>query len=71
MTANINEAVHKIKLVGGSNVRIVPMPGNDALNGLQTIEIRENGSWSSVGTGVTKRIAEDIISQATNRVILG
>lgn len=71
MTANINEAVQKIKKVGGTNARVTPMPGQDAINGLQQVEIHESGSWQAVVTGITRKMAEDIISQATNRVILG
>lgn len=70
MTANINEAVQKIRQVGGTNARVVPMDGH-GLDGLHYVEIRENGSWHAVVSGVTKKMAEDIISQATNRVILG
>lgn len=71
MTANVNEAVQKIKKVGGSNARIVPMAGQSVLDGLQCVEIREDGAWHAVVSGVTKKMAEDIVNQATNRVIFG
>lgn len=71
MTANINETVMKIKKVGGSNARVVPMNGQDAIGGLQQIEIREGNTWHAVLSGLTRKLAEDIISNATNKVILG
>jgi len=71
MVFNLNETVNKIKQVGSSNVRCVPMPGNDALNGNYQIEIYDGGSWRPLVTGVKKAMAEDIIKQALNRVILG
>jgi hypothetical protein len=66
MTANINEAIAKIKTVGKINTRIVTIT-----EGKCQIEIRENGDWTPIVTGVTSHTAEDIISQATNRVICG
>lgn len=71
MTANINEAVQKIKQVGVSNTRVVPMPGQSVVDGLHQVEIREGSAWRAVVTGVTKPMAESIVSQASNRVILG
>lgn len=70
MIANINEAIQKIKSIGSINTRIVPMEGQ-TITGSCQIEIKENGLWSPVVTGVTNKIAENIIAQATNRVILG
>lgn len=70
MIANINEAVESIKRVGGTNARIVPMPGQD-VNGKQQIEIHEGATWRPVVSGVSRKMAEDIIAQATNKVILG
>ena len=71
MTANINEAIQKIKQVGATNTRIVPMPGQTALDGKQQVEICEAGNWRAVVVGVTRKMAEDIVAQASNRVILG
>ncbi len=70
MVANINEAVEAIKKVGGTNARVVPMPGQD-VNGRQQVEIREGASWRAVVTGVSRKMAEDIIAQAVNRTICG
>jgi hypothetical protein len=47
------------------------MPNQDVNSGDYQIEIRANEIWSPIVTGVSKKIAEDIINQATNRVILG
>jgi len=71
MAVNVNEAIVKIKEAGSSNVRTVPMPGQNVNSGQYQIEINQAGTWVPVATGISKKIAEDIISQATNRVILG
>ncbi len=71
MIANINEAVEKIKKIGASNARIVPMPNENAVTGLHQIDIREGQSWVTVVSGITKSMGEDLVSQATNRTILG
>jgi uncharacterized metal-binding protein len=68
---NIHEAVQKIKKVGSSNVRVIPMDGQPALTGLHKIEIRDQGVWITIVEGVQKRMAEDIVTQAINKVILG
>ena len=70
MVLNINEAIAKIKAVGATNVRSVPMPGHTP-SGQYQVEIKENAVWVPIVTGLNKRMAEDIITQATNRVILG
>jgi hypothetical protein len=71
MAVNVNEAIEKIKKAGVANVRTVPMPGQNVNAGDYQIEINESGAWIPVATGISKKIAEDIVSQATNRVILG
>jgi hypothetical protein len=63
---NMNEAVQKIKSVGSTNARIISSP-----DGKAQIEVREGGAWNPLVSGITRKIAEDIMSQATNRVILG
>lgn len=67
---NLSEAVAKIKKVGSTNARAVPMPGKTIQQDHQ-IEIKENNNWTPILTGITKKMAEDLISQATNKVILG
>jgi hypothetical protein len=62
---NMNEAVTKIKQIGTANTRIIES------SGACSIEVYQDGKWDPLVVGVTKRIAEDIVSQATNRVILG
>ena len=68
---NISEAVQRIKKAGGTNVRSVPMAGQCVQSGLYVIEVLEGGSWLPVAEGMTKSTAENIITQATNRVICG
>ena len=68
---NINEAVQKIKRAGATNVRVVPMDGQSAISGMHKIEVKDQGTWFVVVEGIQKKMAEDIITQATNKVILG
>lgn len=70
MSANLNEANARIRKAGSRNVRTVPMPG-EKIDGQYQIEILEGGNWSVVLSGTTKKIAEDIVAAACNRVILG
>lgn len=67
---NINEAIQRIRQAGSKNVRCVPMAGQPVMDGDYQIEIL-NDTWSPIVTGVKKKIAEDLIAQATNKVILG
>lgn len=71
MTANVNEAVQKMKRCGVSKTRIVPMEGQSAHDGLHQVEINEGGTWSAVVSGITRTMAESLVAQAANRVILG
>jgi len=69
---NLNEATAKIKAAGANKVRIVPMSGQPAINGLHRIEVMsESGSWDAVVENLPKTAAESIVTQATNRVICG
>lgn len=70
MAIKVNEITEAVKKAGSSNTRVVPMAGS-GLDGLHQIEVKENGSWNSVASGLSKRMAEDLIQQATNRVLLG
>jgi hypothetical protein len=67
---NINEAVQKIKKVGVANVRVLPMEGQ-SFTGLHKIEIRDQGAWAIVLEGLEKCMAESLVRQAVNKVILG
>lgn len=70
MAININEAVQAIKKVGVTQTRVVPMAGQSAIDGKFQIEVNDGG-WRSVVSGITQKMAEDIVAQATNKVILG
>jgi endoglucanase Acf2 len=71
MSINVNEAVNKIKAVGLSNVRAVPMHDQNVQSGKYQIEIKNSNSWVVIAECPNKKIADDIISQAANNVILG
>jgi len=71
MPVNVNEAVNRIKAAGTTNVRSVPMQGQNVHSGSYQIEIKENNIWVVIAECPNKKIADDIISQATNNVILG
>lgn len=64
--ATVKEAVEKIRQVGLDNARITQLG-----NGKAKIEIKTKAGWVSVLSSVNSGIAEDILRQATNKVILG
>jgi len=68
---DISEAIIKIRNAGSAGVRNVPMKGENTLNGKYQIEILENGVWTAVACGMNRKMCEDVVSQALNRVILG
>ena len=63
----INEAVEKIKKAGPSNTQITPMSDSDRFK----IEINLGQGWATILTGLKRVMAEDVIRQASNRVLLG
>jgi hypothetical protein len=63
----LQEAVAKIRQVGITNVRISPISGDTK----HQIEIQENGSWIKILNPMEKNMAEDVLRQASNKVILG
>jgi hypothetical protein len=67
---NISEAITQIKAVGANSVRVVPMPSQN-VDGDHQIEINQDGKWTAIVVGVKRAMAEDIVRQATNRVLLG
>jgi hypothetical protein len=73
MAINVNEAVQKIKAKGAKNVRIVPMNGQSISGGDYQIELMETDSkiWQPLVSGIKKKMAEDLVNQAINKVILG
>jgi hypothetical protein len=47
------------------------MEGQNVQSGKYQIEVCENGTWVSIAECPNKTIADNIISQAVNNVILG
>lgn len=71
MSINVNDAVQAIKKVGAINTRISQMSG-ETLDGNHQIEVQSSpGIWQTVLVGIKKPLAESIVREATNRVILG
>lgn len=68
---NLSEAIQQIKTAGAKNVRVVPMSGQPVNTGLYMVEVRQGSNWVGIVDGVSKAVAEGIVSQAVNRVILG
>lgn len=68
---DVNGAIIAIRNAGASRVRILPMIGEDAINGNYQIEVNQNGGWAQVLTGVKKNMAEQMVTQALNRTICG
>lgn len=68
---SLTEAMQQIKTAGAKNVRVVPMPNQPAITGMHMIEVKNGGGWVGIVSGLSKTAAEDIVRQATNRVILG
>lgn len=66
---NITEAKNTIKSAGSNNVRVVPMPGQP-FDGDHQIEVKTD-SWHVVLSGLSKSMAEGLVREATNKVILG
>lgn len=66
MVGNITEATAKIRKVGSLNTRIV-----EGADKLCQVEVKENGAWTPVVVGLTKVLAENLVSQATKQVICG
>ena len=66
MATTIKEAVEKIRKVGLENVRKVP-----DTNGTVQLQIKINQQWCTIMENVIASSADDIIRQASNRVILG
>ncbi len=71
MAVNLNEAIASIKRAGVANVRSVPMPGQNYNVGMYQIEIKNGNDWAPIVEGIPRATAENIIAQATNRVICG
>ena len=68
---NLQEAIQQVKKAGPTRVRCTPMPGQNVNTGNYCVAINEGGTWRTVIDGLPKSTAEDIIRQATSRVLLG
>jgi hypothetical protein len=64
----MKEIIKQIKQAGADNTRISPDPVDKTKT---KIEIRTNNGWVTIKRGIPKGLAEDIIRQASSRVILG
>jgi len=67
---NLNEVTNRIKAAGRKNVRLIVMDGQDIATGDYKIEVFD-GQWITIAEGVKKNIAESMITQALNKIILG
>lgn len=63
----VQEAVQKIREHGIGNTRITPISGSDKVK----IEVKSNSHWVTVLKDITQPMAEDVMRQASSRVILG
>jgi hypothetical protein len=71
VSINLNETTAAIRKAGAVNVRVVPMKGQ-TIDGEHQIEIQNvPGTWQTILTGIKKPMAESIVRDATNRVLLG
>ena len=68
---DFSQIINQLKAAGIKNIRIIPMEGQSVLDGNQRIEILKDGQWVAVVSNISKKIAEDMVKQAGNRVILG
>ena len=64
---NLSKIIETIKKAGPNNTRITPIPGTDKF----MIEINLGSGWASVMKGLKQQMAEDIVRQASSRIILG
>lgn len=71
MAVNLSEAFNKIAAAGATKVRMVPMPGHSAVNGMCQIEILQDGRWLPIVEGITQASAQALITQATSKTLLG
>ena len=64
--ATIKETIEQIKKVGIDDVRVVP-----STPGRSNIQIYKDGNWKTILENVNTMAVDDILRQATNKVILG
>lgn len=63
---DLNETINKVKSAGKSGSRIV-IDGD----GKCSVEVKDGAGWSAVITGISKTMAEEIMSRASDRLLLG
>lgn len=66
MSINPDAITETIKRAGKTNTRITA-----TTDGKAQIEINEGGSWRIIQSDVSPKIAESLVKQATQGVILG
>jgi hypothetical protein len=71
MAINISEALVQMRKAGPKCIRTMQMPGQDINTGAYKIEILQGGQWTPILEGLPRATAESLISQSTNRVIMG
>ena len=65
---NLAKTIDRMTKAGRNNLRcVLASHSNDGY----IIEINDGGVWSPIVKGITKSIAEDLLKQASNRVICG
>jgi len=62
---SVREMIERVKSVGIDKARIVPAEGKFVL------EIEENNKWIRLTKPMSRTMTEDVLRQATNKVILG
>ena len=68
---DLNEAIQKIKVAGPNKVRIIPVPGTSITGSTFQIEANNHGTWEILVTNIPKAMAESLVSQASNKGLLG
>ena len=66
MSINPDAIVETVKRVGSTNTRV-----STGTDGKSQIEINEGGNWRTIQTGISQRMAEDLVRRATKGIILG
>jgi len=64
---SLKETIERVKSVGIDKARIVPADKS----GKFVLEIEENKQWVKVTKPMSRTMTEDVLRQATNKVILG
>jgi len=62
-----NEIIDMIKAVGLSNTRIVETASKDMV----VIEVYKGNGWKAITKSMMKCVAEDLVKQASSKLLLG